>query len=154
MNENERRLLEDLLDREIVVARRLAATLEAERAALTGPDADAVSREAADKIHLLTTLEKLEEERRALAAAAQQELPGSPVARGAGSAPSVADRWRTLMELIGGCRVANEVNGYIIRTRQGQVRELLAAVRGSAPSATYTAQGKTFTRALRALARA
>jgi len=49
--------------------------------------------------------------------------------------------------------MANEVNGYIIHVRQNQIRQLLDVVRG-APSVTYGPQGKTFGKALRALARA
>jgi flagellar biosynthesis/type III secretory pathway chaperone len=57
------------------------------------------------------------------------------------------------MELMAGCRTANEVNGHIIHVRQHQVRQLLDIVRGG-PALTYSPQGKTFAKALRALARA
>jgi flagellar biosynthesis/type III secretory pathway chaperone len=57
------------------------------------------------------------------------------------------------MALVAECRTANEVNGYIINARQGQVRQLINLVRGGAP-ATYGPQGKTSSRALRALAQA
>jgi flagellar biosynthesis/type III secretory pathway chaperone len=57
------------------------------------------------------------------------------------------------MELMAGCRSSNEANGYIIHTRQGHIQQLLSIVRGGTPL-TYTAQGKTFARALRALAKA
>ena len=57
------------------------------------------------------------------------------------------------MELMAGCRAANEVNGYIIHVRQNQIRQLMDILRGTTP-VTYGPQGKTFARALRALARA
>jgi flagellar biosynthesis/type III secretory pathway chaperone len=57
------------------------------------------------------------------------------------------------MEVIAGCRTANEVNGYIINLRQGQISQLLGIVRGTS-TLTYTPQGKTFAKALRALAKA
>jgi flagellar biosynthesis/type III secretory pathway chaperone len=98
-------------------------------------------------------MEKLEDERRALAAAAAQALPGARVPRGTGIAATVAERWRTLMDVIARCRMSNEVNGYIINTRQGQIRQLLNIVRGGS-SLTYSPQGKTFARAQRALAKA
>jgi flagellar biosynthesis/type III secretory pathway chaperone len=153
MNDDSRRRLEDVLDREIEVARSLAAALSAERTALTGSSAEAVEQLAAEKMSLLAAIEKLDDERRALAGAAEQALPGARVARGAGIAATVAERWRTLMELMAGCRSYNEVNGYIIHTRQGQIQQLIGIVRGAAPL-TYTAQGKPFARALRALAKA
>jgi flagellar biosynthesis/type III secretory pathway chaperone len=153
MNEDARRRLEDLLDREIDIARVLAATLDAERSALTGASPEAVQQKAAEKTQLLGTIERLEDERRALSAAAGQGLPGTRVPRGTSIAETVAARWRTLMELMAGCRTANEVNGYIINLRQSQIKQLLGIVRGGSPL-TYSPQGKTFAKALRALAKA
>jgi flagellar biosynthesis/type III secretory pathway chaperone len=143
MNEGARRRLEDLLDREIALARSLAATLAAEQLALTGQSPAAVEQNAGEKIRVLASIEKLEEERRALCA--------SPLS--AGIAATVVERWRALMELMAGCRTANEVNGHIIHVRQHQIRQLIDIVRGG-PSITYDPQGKTFAKALRALARA
>jgi len=137
------RRLEDLLDREIALAHALAATLAAEQLALTGQSAEAVEQNAAEKIRVLESIEKLEEERRSLCA--------GPLS--AGIAATVAERWRALMELMAGCRTANEVNGHIIHVRQHQIRQLIDIVRGG-PSITYGPQGKTFAKALRALARA
>jgi flagellar biosynthesis/type III secretory pathway chaperone len=142
MDQDARRRLEDVLDREIDVARSLAATLAAERSALTGDSPQAVEQKAAEKIQILGTIEKLEAERRALWAAP-----------GVGLAATVAERWRDLMELMAGCRTQNEVNGHIIHVRTHQVQQLIDIVRGG-PAITYDPQGKTFTKALRALARA
>ena len=64
MNSAARRDLEDLLDREIEVARSLAATLAEERSALTGDSTERVAQKAAHKLQLFETLEKLEAERR------------------------------------------------------------------------------------------
>lgn len=153
MKNDARRRLEDLLDHEIDVARTLATTLDAERAALTGASPLAVEQQATEKMRLLAAIEKLEDERRAVSVAAEQGLPGARVARGTDIASTVAARWRTLMELMAGCRTANEINGYIINLRQGQVSQLLGILRGATPL-TYTPQGKTFAKALRALAKA
>ena len=143
MEQDARRRLEDLLDREIQIARSLAATLAAERSALTGDSAQAVEQTSAEKIQIFATIEKLEAERRTLCAEPAQ----------AGLGASIAERWRSLLELMAGCRTANEVNGHIIHVRQHQVRQLIDIVRGG-PSITYGPQGKTFAKALRALARA
>jgi flagellar biosynthesis/type III secretory pathway chaperone len=148
MEKDARRRLEDVLDREIDVARSLAATLAAERSALTGDSPQAVEQNAAEKIRILETIEKLEAERRELWAA-----PSGPGLGGLGLAATVAERWRVLMELIAGCRSANEVNGHIVNVRQHQVQQLLDIVRGG-PAITYSPQGKTLAKALRALARA
>ena len=143
MEQHARRRLEDVLDREIEVARNLAVTLAAEQAALTGDSPQAVEQKAAEKLQLLDTIEKLDAERRALC----------PTPDGPGLAAAVAERWRALMELVAGCRTANEVNGHIIHVRQHQVRQLIDIVRGG-PAITYSPQGKTLAKALRALARA
>jgi flagella synthesis protein FlgN len=135
--------LEDLLDREIELARALTAVLAAEKTALTGDSPQAVELNAAEKIRILEALEKLEKERVALCA-----CPSSP-----GIAAAVVERWRKLMELMAGCRNANEVNGHIIHVRQHQIRQLIDIVRGG-PSITYDPHGKTFAKALRAIARA
>jgi len=142
MTQDERRRLEDLLDREIALAQSLAATLAAEQLALTGQSPAAVEQNAAEKIRVIESIEKLEEERRALCA--------SPL--GAGIA-AVVERWRALMELMARCRTANDTNGHIIHVRQHQIRQLIDIVRGG-PSITYSPQGKTFAKALRGLARA
>jgi flagellar biosynthesis/type III secretory pathway chaperone len=143
MDQDARRRLEDVLDREIEVARALAAALAAERAALTGDSPEAVEQQAAEKIKLIAVIEQLETERRALCPA-----PAAP-----GLAAAIAERWRALMELMAGCRSANDINGQIIHVRQHQVGQLIDIVRGG-PSVTYGPQGKTFAKALRALARA
>jgi flagellar biosynthesis/type III secretory pathway chaperone len=143
MNPEPRRRLEDLLDREIELARVLAGALAAEKTALTGDSPAAVEANAAEKIRILEAIEKLDEERRALCAS-----PTSP-----GIAATVVERWRRLMELMAGCRTANEVNGHIIHVRRHQIRQLIDIVRGGS-SVTYDPQGKTFAKALRALARA
>jgi flagellar biosynthesis/type III secretory pathway chaperone len=143
MTQDARRRLEDLLDREIELAGVLSATLAAEKAALTGDSPEAVEKNVAEKIRVLESLEKLDQERRALC-----ESPTSE-----GLAATVIERWRRLMELMAGCRSANEVNGHIIHVRRHQIRQLIDIVRGG-PSVTYDPQGKTFAKALRALARA
>jgi flagellar biosynthesis/type III secretory pathway chaperone len=142
MDHAARRRLEEVLDREIDAARSLEATLAAERTALTGDSPLAVEQKSAEKIQILETIEKLEAERR--------DLWATP---GLGLAATVAERWRALMELMAGCRTANDVNGHIIHVRQHQVQQLIDIVRGG-PAITYDPQGKTFAKALRALARA
>jgi flagellar biosynthesis/type III secretory pathway chaperone len=145
MNHDARHRLEDLLGREIAAAQSLAQTLAEERAALTGDSPEAVKEKAAEKIGLLGSIEELEGERRT--------LWGTSGSDGAAFGHIVAERWRALMELMAGCRIANDVNGHIIHIRQNQIRQLFDIVRGGAPT-TYGPQGKTLTRTLRALARA
>jgi flagella synthesis protein FlgN len=155
MNNDARRRLEDVLDREIDAARLLSEALSAERSALTGDSPDAVARQSQEKVQLLRTLEELEAQRREICVAADVKLEGNALASAeSGIAAAVTERWRTLMQLMSGCRSANEVNGYIIHLRLGQIRQLIDIVRGKPAAMTYGPQGKTFAHALRALARA
>jgi flagellar biosynthesis/type III secretory pathway chaperone len=135
--------LAEVLDQELEAARQLAATLQSERRALTGTSSDAVTEQAAIKTGWLQRIEALEAERRKRCDAANVTMRSEPY----------LGRWTELMALVAECRTANEVNGYIINARQGQVRQLINLVRGGAP-ATYGPQGKTSSRALRALAQA
>jgi flagella synthesis protein FlgN len=144
MDHDARLRLEELLDREIEAAHSLAATLAGEKSALTGESARLVEEKAAEKIRLFSAIEQLELERRTLC--------DDP--KGSGVAASVVARWRSLMTLIAVCRNANELNGHIIRVRQHQVRQLIDIVRGKPAAITYDPHGKTFAKALRALARA
>jgi flagellar biosynthesis/type III secretory pathway chaperone len=155
MNNDADQRLEVVLDREIAAARSLATTLDAERVALTGGSPEAVVAHAAEKTRLFGMIEQLDAERRSLCEAARVTLPQSQRGRLpliAGVSENVSERWRALLELIAGCRVANEVNGYIINARRGQLNQLFQVLRGS-PSITYSPQGKTFAGSLRALAR-
>ena len=156
MNSDAHRSLEVVLDRELEVARTLATTLDAERVALTGKSPEAVMEKAAEKIQLFGAIEALEVERNKLCAAAQISLPKARPGRSpavSGVSDSVADRWRSLLELIAACRKSNDINGYIINARRGQLNQLFQIIRGGAPI-TYSPQGKTFARSLRALAQA
>jgi flagellar biosynthesis/type III secretory pathway chaperone len=144
MNQDARQRLEDLLDREIEAAHSLAATLAAEKSALTGDTPSSVEEKAAEKIRLFSAIEALEQERRALC-----EDPAA-----AGVAAGVVNRWRSLITLMARCRTANELNGHIIRVRQHQIRQLIDIVRGKPAAIIYDPHGKTFAKALRALARA
>jgi len=156
MNSGTHRTLEVVLDRELEVARTLATTLDAERVALTGKSADAVMEKAAEKTALFKAMEALESERKKLCADAQISLPNirkGLVPAVPGMSDSVARRWHDLLELIANCRISNEVNGYIINARRGQLNQLFQVLRGG-PPITYSPQGKTFAKSLRALAQA
>ena len=156
MNGDAHRSLEIVLDRELDAARALGMTLDAERAALTGSSPDAVIEKARQKTELFNLIEDLEAERRQLCQAAKISLPPMHAGRPplmTGVSDAIADRWRSLLELIAKCRIANEVNGYIVNARRGQLDQLFQVLRGGAPI-TYGPQGKTFAKSLRALARA
>ncbi len=142
MNTDARQRLETLLDREIQLAEELAGTLLRERAALTGSEASEVAAQAEKKVRLLADFAALEGER--------QRLWEPPVGE---VAPSIATRWRSLMQIMTRCRMANDVNGYMINVRRHQVAQLINILRGG-PAVTYGPEGKTSVKALRALARA
>jgi len=153
--DNERRLTQ-MLDREIQAGRALAETLVEEKAALTGSSAEAVLEQAERKTTLLSELNALDAERRALCQRLNLSLP--PRTRGrvpaiAEVSAAVSESWQTLLEIMAGCRIANEVNGYIINARRAQIEQLVHAVRGVAPM-TYGRAGRPQGASLRPLARA
>ena len=163
MNADTHQRLAGVLDQEIETARALAATLDEERTALTGLIADAVTAVAAQKIKLLARIETIEAERRELCDAANIFLPNRRRAMTpliteisdaiTGVSDAIAEQWQVLLELIAGCHIANEVNGYIINARRGQVGQLINLLRGGA-SVTYGPRGKTHASVHRQLARA
>ncbi len=83
MTNDARHRLEAVLDREIEVARQLAATLAAEREALIGNTPAAAAEQAAKKLALLGTFAGLEGERTSIA-----EPPFSQFS------DTAAQRWR------------------------------------------------------------
>jgi flagellar biosynthesis/type III secretory pathway chaperone len=146
MDREVRHRLEELLSREITAAHSLSQCLNAERAALTGNSPEAVKASAAEKVALFGAIEELEGERRS--------LWGAGGADGAVFGNIVAERWRALMELMAGCRIANDVNGRIIHIRQNQIRQLFDIVRGGgSTTTTYGPQGKKSAGTPRALGR-
>lgn len=157
MNDPAHRQLEAVLDREIGVARALAATLAAERIALTGTVPAEVVTKAAEKTALFASLEQLDLQRRKACDAAGISLPARTLGRTQTSSAvsaSLADRWQALLELIAGCKIANDVNGYIIHARRGQLAQLFQVLRGGGPVLTYGRHGKNFSSSPRELARA
>jgi len=156
MDRDAHQRLEHLLDREIEAARSLASALEAERTALTGESVEAVKTVAARKIELFGLIEALGRQRTDTCAAAHVTLPQIQSGRVpviAGVSAAIADRWLALLDLMSGCRIANEINGYIINARRGHVTQLLQIMRGGTP-VTYGPQGRTRSSPLRELARA
>jgi flagellar biosynthesis/type III secretory pathway chaperone len=156
MHDDTHRRIEGVLDREIEAAHSLSNALQVERTALTGASAEAVTAVAAQKVELFAAIEQLEAQRRELCAAASLSFPNLRAGRLpiiAGVSQTLADRWRSLLELIAGCRIANEVNGFIINARRGQVNQLLQILRGGTPL-TYGPTGRTQSSQMRALARA
>ncbi|MDE2294471.1 MAG: flagellar protein FlgN [Gammaproteobacteria bacterium] len=128
-----------VLDRQIAIAEDLGALLGVERAAITGPSPDALARSASDKIALLGTLERTDAERqRAFEAAG---IDAAPPGDAASLPAGIARRWRALLRLAAECRRANELNGYLIRSRQHQVGQLLDALRGGS-AGTYGRNGR------------
>ena len=156
MHSDAHQRLAQVLDSEIEATRSLASALEAERTALTGDSPEAVKAVAARKIELFGLIEGLERQRTDICADALVTLPQIRSGRMpviAGVSKAVADRWIALLDLVSGCRIANEINGYIINARRGHVTQLLQILRGGAP-VTYGPQGRVHSSSLRALARA
>jgi flagellar biosynthesis protein FlgN len=146
------------LDAELAAALELLKTLEDERTALKGTDAQALDRAGALKVAALARFEQLEQKRRLIGRAhglksddraafehwidaldrqTSSQAPGTLIRPGA----TLQATWRRLLELTGQCRDANQVNGLIVSHRQRQIRQLLGLLRGAGGADTYGPSG-------------
>jgi flagellar biosynthesis/type III secretory pathway chaperone len=114
--------LTSILNEQIRCAEAMLGTLARESDALVAGDPEALNAAGAEKARLVETLEALETERRALAAAIESTFDDAQ--RGSGG------QWDTLLELISECKRENQRNGALVRARGEQVRAALHIVRG------------------------
>jgi flagellar biosynthesis/type III secretory pathway chaperone len=156
------------LDVQIAAAEQLFKTLEDERAALKGTDAQALDRAGAAKVAALTRFEQLEQERRLMCQGHAERAPFERLidaldrqvalqSPGFSIRPDATLRasWQRLLELTGRCRDANQANGLIVSHRQKQIRQLLGVLRGGGGAETYDPSGaRSSTAGARAIARA
>lgn len=114
--------LTSILNEQIHCAEAMLGTLARENEALVAGDPEELNAAGAEKARLVATLEALETERRALAAAIEATF-----GNGAGGADQ---QWGTLLGLIAECKRENQRNGALVRARGEQVRAALSIVRG------------------------
>ena len=133
MQPAEKSLIE-VLDEQIECARAMLGTLDNESRALVAGDTEGLNAASADKARLVESLEGLEQERRALAAALG-------IDGGAKRSDDAGRRWRRLLELLEACRDGNLRNGGLVAQRRGQVTAALKLLRG-AQSELYDAHGR------------
>lgn len=118
--------LSTVIGEQIRCAEAMLETLARESQALAAGKHDALAVEAEQKAELVAVLERLESQRRELAAF--------------GGAAAAADRQR-LRDLIARCREQNERNGVLLKARAESVRIALNALRGGDPG-LYGASGR------------
>lgn len=110
----------DVLGEQIRNAEAMVAALDRENAALVASDTEALGSASASKAALVETLERLETERQALAAAVRDETRAS-------------DDWQRLRSLIAECKERNDKNGALLKARADNVRVALKTLHGSEP---------------------
>ncbi len=131
------RQLGQLLGGGIDAATELRAILERERRSLEDRDLEALENIANDKAVHLETLAKFDRQRTALCRHEGRELSVEELTRGAADQDGLRHRWQQLLDLAAECKALNLVNGSVIHTRQVQLGDRLAALRG-APSGPVT----------------
>lgn len=112
--------LEDLLDRELE--------------ALEAQDAEKLEEIAGRKQSLVSALDGLETERRALAAAAGCDIDGpgmEELLALCGADAGLADAWQALLETAARCERNNRRNGAISLIRREQMRNAIAVLSGN-----------------------
>lgn len=135
-----RRLLSDLIEREQALLAGLARILQDELKVLAGEDADAIQGIGASRQRCIASLTELEAERRAACrqlgfGSGREALPNTL----AWCDPdgSLQRRWQANLEQARRCRAQNERNGAVVSLRLGNVRKLLATLRGNPAPSTY-----------------
>lgn len=109
------------LDQQIDVMARVLASLNAEREALIGRDADALENALAEKNECLRRAAELERER--------QCMPSIDAGIDLGG------RWDELIDLTRQCRAQNLHNGALIRGQRRRVEDTLQWLRGDSDAA-------------------
>jgi len=136
------RQFDRLLGGGIDAATELRATLERERRSLEERDLEALESIANDKAVHLETLTNFDRQRTALCRHDDGELSVEELTRGAADQDGLRLRWQQLLDLAAECKALNLVNGSVIHTRQVQLGDRLAALRGAPPGpATYSETG-------------
>jgi flagella synthesis protein FlgN len=120
-----------LIGEQLRCAEAMLETLAREHRALAGGDASALVLATQTKGELVDALEKLESERRELAA--RDDAAGTA-------------EWQRLREVIALCKEQNQRNGVLLKARAENVRIALKTLRGSEPE-LYGATGRTPSRA-------
>lgn len=140
--------LEAVLNQELECTESLLASLETERAALAGRDANALARSTEAKLAQIQRLESLEGQREHLLAALG--FAGEPADLGSwlGNLPGTQRRlhglWQRILANTEACRTANLTNGGILEANRQHVEQALSILRGQVGSTSvYASNGET-----------
>ena len=133
-----RRAMARVLNQSVQVAAGLKTTLEDERAALESRDLDALENAASNKGSCVKQLTALEQERTGLCKTAGFKADDMPAfVAWCDDRQGIGETWTRLIELAGECDTLNLTNGSIIRSRQTQLGDRFALLRGH-PTASDT----------------
>jgi len=131
-----------LLGGGIDAALELRTILEHERHSLEQRDLEALESAANDKAVLLETLANFDRQRKALCTQDGREFSVEALTRNAANKDGLRQKWQQLLDLAAECQALNLVNGGVIHTRQVQLGDRLAALRGAPPGpVTYSETG-------------
>lgn len=137
--------LAELLHSGTAIAEELAASLDAERAALEEPDASELDTATAKKESCLQRFQSFEGDRRDLLRGTEfsDDLDGMAALMSWCDADDVlVDRWHSYLDRARDCQQSNMTNGAIIRLRLQQNAGALAVLSGTTP-ATYDGSGSS-----------
>ena len=136
------RKLGQLLGGGIDAASELRAILERERRSLEQRDLEALESAASNKAVHLQTLTDFDRQRKALCRQDGTELSVEELTRSAANGDGLRRQWQQLLDLAAECQALNLANGSIIHTRQIQLGDRLAALRGAPQGpVTYSETG-------------
>ena len=124
------RELAQLLDEQIAGMQSVLTSLEAERAALSARDGDALLRAVSDKAQSLAGADTLEQRRQQYLQ--QMGLGARHGGRQFSVDAGVSQRWQQVLALTRQCRALNDANGQLIRGQKRRTEGALRILRGDA----------------------
>lgn len=147
--EGTRPSLESVLTQEVQCSANLLACLEAERAALTRRDMDALQNTTREKLEHTRMLEQLEQQRETLVTGLGFNNDQDGLRRCFQSLPqtdTLAGLWSQILSNIEACRTGNLTNGGILESGRHHAEQALCILRGqSGAPAVYDPHGDTST---------
>lgn len=137
----QRLFMAELLRRQIQHVTRLADVLQREYLALQGRDAAQVEHCTAEKQSLCAEIDALEQQRGVLLAKSGYASNAAGLQAYLRNHVEEDRLWQELLRLTAQCRKQNQINGRLANASRGQVRRILAILRGQPANADLYGPG-------------
>ena len=136
----------EILQGELAMLARLEVVLGLEMSALERRDIDALTENTKEKQDLISSIEKLGRERRALLQGAGVATDKEAVQALVEAEPALRGQWSELESVLLRCQQQNQINGILLEKGKQQTRRLLGILLGEGnrkETELYDARGST-----------